>query len=136
MKLLFNSIFTILLQFAYAYLGYKINLSYEYSSSFEFIIGIAVTTLLMNILDHFFTLIAYDFVGHLSKKERYDKSKRKVAHWFIRVILYIIVYIISMTPLCSILITPLVQFCTKKFMEYGNNFLNCISNELTNSLVD
>lgn len=129
-----NKILTVLLQLAYAYLGYKINLTYEYSNSFEFIIGIFVTTILMNLLDNLFTFITYDFVSYISKKERYDKSDRKTAHWLIRVILYTIVYIISITPLCSILLTPLVQFCTTKIIEYGNNILNQFSNKLTESL--
>ncbi len=39
---IFNYWATILLQFAYAYLGYKINLEYKYNDGLEFLIGILV----------------------------------------------------------------------------------------------
>lgn len=64
---IFNYWATILLQLAYAYLGYKINLEYKYNDRLEFLIGILVTTILMNILDNIFCEIAYRTTGFLSR---------------------------------------------------------------------
>lgn len=127
---MFNYLGTIILQLAYVRLGYKINLKYEYNDGLEFLIGILVTTILMNILDWFFYAIAYKLTGFFSRSCGYDSSDRKVVHWFIRVILYIAIYVVSITPLCSIILTPVVQYFTKAFIEWFNKFTTDFTNAL------
>ena len=135
---IFNYWATILLQLAYAYLGYKINLEYKYNDRLEFLIGILVTTILMNILDNIFCEIAYRTTGFLSRSCGYNSSDRKMVHWFIRVILYIVVYVISITPLCSIILTPVVQYFTREFIEWFNksttDFSITLLDSVTNSI--
>lgn len=75
---IFNYWATILLQFAYAYLGYKINLEYKYNDGLEFLIGILVTTILMNIPDCIFCEIAYRTTVFFSSRCGCDSSDRKV----------------------------------------------------------
>lgn len=133
---IFNGFGILILQVAYAYLGYKINLEYMYNDGMEFLIGILVTTILMNILDWVFFVIAYNLTGYFSRSCGYDASDRKMVHWLIRVILYIAVYIISVTPLCSILLTPVVQYFTKELVECFNKNTTDFSNALLNSLID
>lgn len=116
-----NYIFTLILQGCYAYLGYKINLSYEYSDITEFYIGIFVTTVLMNILDWLFYLIAYNIVKYVSHIDYLDSFEKKALHWIIRVLLYVIVFIISITPLCNYLITPIVKDVTEIVLNWINN---------------
>ena len=132
-----NYLGTIILQLAYAYLGYKINLKYKYDDVIEFIVGIIVTTILMNILDWLFYVIAYKLTGFFSRSYAYDWSERKVVHWLIRCILFFVVYIISITPLCSIILTPVVQYFTKIFIEWFNkstmDFSNALLGSATNS---
>ena len=108
-----------ILQLFYAYLGYIINLTYEYSNDFEFLVGIGVVTVIMNILDQLFVIIAYDLTGRVLHGGS-PSSERKIFHWFIRVILYIIVYLISISPLCNILITPIVHDCTQMVLAWLN----------------
>ena len=108
-----------ILQIFYAYLGYKINLTYEYRDGFEFLIGIVVVAVIMNILDQLFVIIAYDLTGRVLHGGC-PSSERKIFHWFIRVILCIIVYLISISPMCNILITPIVQDCTQMVIEWLN----------------
>lgn len=131
---IFNYLGTVLLQIAYAFLGYKINLNYKYNDDMEFLTGILVTTILMNILDWLFFVIAYKLTGFFSRCCGYDSSDRKGVHWLIRVILYIVVYIISITPLCSIILTPVVQYFTKEFIEWFNKSTTDFSNALVDSV--
>lgn len=131
-----NNLGSFLLQFAYVYLGYKINLEYRYNDGLEFLFGIAVTIILMNILDWLFFVIAYKLTGFFSRSCGYDSSDRKLLHWLIRVILYITVYIISLTPLCSIILTPVVQYFTKVFIEWFNKCTTYYSNALLNSITN
>lgn len=131
---IFNHWATIILQAFYAYLGYKINLEYKYNDGLEFFIGILVTTVLMNILDNLFYVIAYRATGFFSRSYGYDSLDRKMVLWFVRVILYIVVYIISVTPLCSIILTPVVQYFTMKFIEWFNKSTTDFSNALLNSV--
>ncbi len=91
-----------------------------------------VTTILMNILDNIFCEIVYRTTGFLSRICGYDGSDRKMVHWFIRVILYIVVYVISITPLCSIILTPVVQYFTRELIEW----LNKITTDFSNALLD
>ena len=133
---IFNYWATILLQLAYAYLGYKINLEYKYNDGLEFLIGILVTTILMNILDNIFCEIAYRTTGFLSRSCGYNSSDRKMVHWFIRVILYIVVYVISITPLYSIILTPVVQYFTREFIKWFNKSTTDFSNALLNSVTN
>ncbi len=118
-----------LLQLFYIYLGYKINLSYEYKDGFEFLVGIFVTTVIMNLLDWGAYLIAYSAVGRLSI---HDSAEMKVMHWIIRIGLYGILYLISITPLCSIIITPIVKDCTRIVMEWIEGTTNEMSNGILN----
>lgn len=129
-----NSFEIILLQLAYAYLGCKINLEYKYSDVWEFLCGIIVTTILMNILDYTFYKIAYSITKTFSIICDYDSSDRKLIHWRIRVLLYIIVYIISITPLCSIILTPIIQYLTKESMQWFNGRITDFSNALKDSI--
>ena len=99
-------------------------------------IGILVTTILMNILDNIFCEIAYRTTGFLSRSCGYNSSDRKMVHWFIRVILYIVVYVISITPLCSIILTPVVQYFTREFIEWFNKSTTDFSNTLLDSVTN
>lgn len=130
-----NNFFIVLLQLAYAYLGYKINLQYKYNSGTEYLVGIIVTIILMNVIEQICFLIAYNLTGMFSNGGLIDRSERKGMHWVIRIILYIIVYIIAITPLCSILITPLVKNCTKYAVKWINGSGKDVSNAFENSVI-
>lgn len=131
-----NYLGTILLQFVYAYLGYKINLEYNYNNDLEFLIGIIVTTILMNILDWLIFEIAYKVTGFFSSSCGYDSSDRRVIHWVIRVILSTVIYVISITPLCSFILTPVVQYFTKEFINWSNKIITDFSNALLDSVTN
>lgn len=126
-----NLLCALLCQILYAYLGYKISLEYKHNNIIEFLIGILLTTLIMNILELIFRQLAYGLTGKMSSAFDYDSTRRKAIHWIIRVLLISTVYILSETPLCSIILTPLVQYCTSEFLECFSN----ITAEITNTLV-
>lgn len=85
----------------------------------------------MNILELIFRQLAYGLTGKMSSDFGYDSTRRKAVHWIIRLLLFITFYILSETPLCSIILTPLVQYCTKEILEWYSN----ITAEITNTLV-
>lgn len=124
------------LQGFYLYLGYKITLTYEYEDGFELFVGMIVTDILMNVLGWSFYLIAYKITGAISVIADYDGSKRKVMHWTIRIVLYVIIYLLSMTPLCSMILTPIVHDCTQMILEWINGKSTEVSERILNILFE
>lgn len=130
----FNYFGATIIKILYAYVGYKINLQYNYTNVCELLVGVAVTTIIMSILEFIFSRIAYKLTGSVSRNCGLDSSERTLIHWTVRILLLVSVYIISITPLCSILITPLVQNCTKSILNWYKGFTDDLTNTLINSL--
>lgn len=93
----------------YAFVSHQVNLSFKHDNIFELYTGAIVTIILMNILEFMIYKIAFDRTG----RGHYDYSEKKMVHWGIRFALMSLVYIISLTPLCDIMLTPIVKDCTQ-----------------------
>lgn len=107
-----------MLQAFYMLVSYKVNLSFKYDNSYEFFVGMIVTTVLMNILEFAIYRMAFDRAGRCYG----DSSDKKVCHWFVRVGLILVVYLISITPLCDVILTPIVKDCTQWSVKMMNWF--------------
>lgn len=116
-----------ILQAFYMLVSYKMNLSFKYDNSYEFFIGMIVTTVLMNILEFAIFKIAFDRAGRCYG----DSSDKKVCHWLVRVGLIVVVYLISLTPLCDVILTPIVKDCTQWSIDMMKWFTSNMSKSLT-----
>ena len=116
-----------ILQAFYMFVSYQVNLSFKYDNGYEFFIGTIVTTILMNIVDFAIYKIAFDRAGACNR----DSSEKKVAHWGIRFALIVVVYLISITPLCDIILTPIVKDCTELSIDMFNWFIADMNKSLT-----
>ena len=102
--------------------------SYNYNNGFEYLIGAFVVALVMYLIEKLIYKVAYDYTGVLYKISIIDGSyEGKNVHWFIRAILMAIVFLISLTPIPSMLITPI----SHDIYLYLQEQLTITSNELT-----
>lgn len=102
--------------------------SYNYNNGFEYLIGASIVALVMCLIEKLIYKVAYDYTGVLYKISIIDGSyEGKNAHWFIRAILMSIVFLISLTPIPSMLITPISHDIYLFLQEQ----LTTTSNELT-----
>ena len=116
-----------MLQVFYMLVSYKVNLSFKYDNSYEFFVGMIVTTVLMNILEFAIYRIAFDRAGRCYG----DSSDKKIYHWFVRVGLILVVYLISLTPLCDVILTPIVKDCTQWSVKMMNWFTSNMNKNLS-----
>ena len=103
------------------------NLSFKYDNSYEFFVGMIVTTVLMNILEFAIYRMAFDRAGRCYG----DSSDKKIYHWFVRVGLILVVYLISLTPLCDVILTPIVKDCTQWSVKMMNWFTSNMNKNLS-----
>lgn len=102
--------------------------SYNYNNGFEYLIGASIVALVMCLIEKLIYKVAYDYTGVLYKISIIDGSyEGKNAHRFIRAILMAIVFLISLTPIPSMLITPISHDIYLFLQEQ----LTTTSNELT-----
>ena len=106
--------------------NYKTNLGFDYNSGFELLWGSIIATLILKIIGDIIFRISYKMTGDISKTFKHNKENRRSLHWKFRLILSLLVLIFSLTPLCSLIISPLVhnsyEYITKLLIGYYNYF--------------
>lgn len=108
---------------------------FEYSNGFELLWGTIVTALVTQIIDFFIFKIAYDWTDFLNRLFKYNVDERKTTHWKFRALFSIPVLIFSLSPLCSICMTPLVHTSYIWLREYFYETINRISETIISSFM-
>lgn len=112
-------------------ISYKTNLGFEYTNGFELLWGSFVVVAVTWIIDTIIFKLAYDWTGFLSELLEYNVDDRKTTHWKFRALFSIPVLIFSLTPLCSVVMTPLVHSTYIWISGQCNNLLTQITDILS-----
>lgn len=118
----------------YSVTNYKTNLAFEYANGFEFLWGSIVAALITLIIDILIFKFSYDWTGFLSKLCIFNSDERQKAHWKFRAILSTLVFLFSLTPLCSICMTPIVHTSYIWVSTAYYDIVNQIAKALTSSI--
>lgn len=108
---------------------------FEYSNGFELLWGSIVTAFITQLLDVAIFKISYKQTGFLSKILKYSGNERKTTHWKFRSLFSIPVLIFSLSPLCSMCMTPLIHFSYVWLREYFYETINQISEAIISTLI-
>lgn len=117
----------------YSIINYYTDLCFEYSDGFELLWGSIVAAFITWVIDIIIFRIAYDWTGVLSKLCDYGVDERKTTHWKCRVFFSILILIFSLTPLCSMIMTPIVHSSFIWVSEYCNDVMKQISDAMVES---
>lgn len=115
----------------YSIINYYTDLCFEYSDGFEFLWGSIVAASIVWILDIIIFRIAYDWTGVLSKLCDYGADERKTTHWKFRVVFSIPILIFSLTPFCSMIMTPIIHSSFILVSGYYNDVMKQIEDAIT-----
>lgn len=111
----------------YSIISYKTDFGFEYTNGFELLWGSIVAAFITQLIDITIFKISYDWTGFLSKILKYSGNERKTTHWKFRSLFSIPVLIFSLSPLCSMCMTPLIHFSYVWLREYFYETINQIS---------
>lgn len=119
--------------FLYSIINYYTDFGFEYSDGFELLWGSVVVAFIIWVIDIIIFRIAYDWTGVLSKLCDYGTDERKTTHWKFRVVFSIPILIFSLTPFCSMIMTPIVHSSFILVSEYYNNIMKQIEDVIPSS---
>ena len=110
----------------YGIINYMTDFGFSYSDEFELLWGSLIVALILQVVDSIIFRLAYDCTGFLSKLCNYNFDDRKIAHWKFRMFFSIPVLIFSLTPFCSMLMTPIVHGSFLCVLKYYNDIMKQI----------
>lgn len=109
----------------YNFISYKTDFGFEYTNGFELLWGSILCAIITGIIGNIIFRLAYDCTGFFDKLCDYNTNERKTKHWKFRMLLSIPLLLFSLTPLCSMAMTPLVhnnyELLVKLYYEIINN---------------
>ncbi len=115
----------------YSLISYKTDLGFEYGNGFELLWGSIVTALISGIIGNLIFRLSYDWTGFLSALLQHSRAERRSVHWLFRLIFSIPVLIFSLSPLCPLLMTPLVHHSFVYVSGCYNRILNQLIEEFS-----
>lgn len=119
--------FSYLIYFSlYSFMSYKTNFGFEYSNGFELLWGSLLSAFISGIIANIIFYISYDLTGWLSILCDCTKTERKSLHWKFRLVFSFFVFIFTVTPFCSMIMTPLVNITYTFFLAHYNNLIDDI----------
>lgn len=119
----------------YSIINYYTDLCFEYSDGFELLWGSIVAAFITWVIDIIIFRIAYDWTGVLSRLCDYGADERKSTHWKFRVVFSIPILIFSLSPFCSIIMTPIVHSSFIWVSEYCNDVMKQINDAIIESFI-
>lgn len=119
----------------YGIISFTTSFGFEYTNGFELLWGSCITAAITLIIDKIIFKFAYDWTKFFSNLCEYNTDDRKTTHWKFRVFFSIPVLIFSLTPLCSIVMTPLVHSSFVYVSGLYQNLLRQISDAMIASIV-
>lgn len=116
----------------YAYLSLIVNLRFDYDDGLHLIVGTIVTTIILNIIDILVFKLAFDIAGSIKHNFYLDGGETKTVHWFFRALFVLIVYLFSLTPVCKVVVTPVVN----KAYDYAEAKYKKCETDIVNTFQD
>lgn len=110
----------------YSLINYMTDFGFSYTNEFEFLLGSLIVAIILQAADLIIFRIAYDCTGFLNKLCNYNSDDRKIAHWKFRMFFSLPVLIFSLTPFCSMLMTPIVHGSFLCVLKYYNDIMKQI----------
>lgn len=129
-----NKLSYILYFLIYSLISYLTDLGFSYTNGFEFLWGSIVCALISGIIGNIIFRLSYDITGILSSICSYNYDERKTTHWKFRLIFSLPVFLFSVTPLCPMVMTPIVHITFIFVSEQCNSWVTQFSDKLLNSL--
>ncbi len=114
----------------YSFISYKTDYGFEYSTGFEYAWGFLLCSVISTVIDNIIYRLSYSWTGFFSDLCGYTSEERRKTHWKIRSLFAFIVLVITLTPLCSIVLTPVVHSSYILISDYCHTFFNRIINIL------
>lgn len=119
----------------YSIISHTTDYGFDYNNAFELMWGSALVALISSIIENIIFKISYKLTGSTSILLSHNKEERRVTHWIFRTILASLVLLISITPLCSKILTPLVHSTYEILSSYFHKLLNEISESIINAFI-
>lgn len=127
--------FISLLFYSFSY-GFSLitSLNFNPTSNLEFFFGTIIAALIFSIIESCFSFISYRCTNFLKVISSASKYEEDCIYWIIRSILTLSLCIFSFTPICPLVMTPIVHFIYSQarllYFEACNYFFNAVQDSI------
>lgn len=119
----------------YTLLSFYINFNFEYSNGFELLVGTLITAIVLCVIDALIYRCAFNLTGTIRAIIDSDKNEMRLIHWFIRSLLFLIVFMISLTPLPSYFLSPIIHSAYNYLTNWFTLKIQSISDAIIGNLI-
>lgn len=124
-------LFAVFLETLYFVTSNIFSIPYRYDGDvIELVFGLVVTSFTTVLIERVAFLASFGLTGSYAKAFDLDSIQMKIIHWYLRLLFLGLAWLLTLTPIFSIMLDPIIRWISESYKGYLNDLTNVFLNVL------